>query len=102
MGTTGTGIGDGNTFQLLTKFIVIITQCSWCVPGCAANCATCDPHRRCTKCNEGYIVKADKLGCDGKSICIETVISRWDYSSEVFEDDTFMGGYSMSNQSETA
>ena len=66
-GTTGTGIGDGNIFQLLTKFIVIITQCSLYVPACAANCTTCDTAGMCTICNEGYIVKADKTGCDGKS-----------------------------------
>ena len=66
--TTGTGIGDGNIFQLLTKFIVIITQCSWCVPGCPANCASCDTARTCTECNEGYIVNTDRSGCDGKFI----------------------------------
>ena len=69
VGTTGTGIGDGNIFQVLIKFIVIITQCSLYVPACVANnCATCDSAGICTKCKEGYTVKPDKSGCDGKSI----------------------------------
>ena len=57
-----------NIFQLLTKFIVIITQWSLYVPACAANCTTCDTAGTCSICNDGYIVKADKSGCDGKSI----------------------------------
>ncbi|KAK2184233.1 hypothetical protein NP493_275g00009 [Ridgeia piscesae] len=50
---------------LLTRVLLFPWLCCCAdANGCAANCATCDPHRRCTKCNEGYIVKADKLGCD--------------------------------------
>ena len=69
-----------------------ITQCSLYVPACAANCASCYTDGICGQCNEGYTVKADKRGCEGKSVSIETVISRSDHSPEVFEGDILGGG----------
>ena len=60
---------------MLTSAFKIMTQCSWCVPVCADNCALCDTAGQCTTCNNGYRDNKGSKKCDiGQFVFIHSLV----------------------------
>ena len=61
--------------MILTIAFMMKTQCSWCVPVCADNCALCDTAEQCTTCNNGYRVNKGSKKCDiGQFVFIPLIV----------------------------